>query len=89
MTVILGSHLAPSLMGRVWFNCNRVFSGFGFIFSNSRRVQGGFGYCYSHPDYILKILFYYFILYFIINNNNNYNVFNKYFIKINNFFYFF
>ena len=71
MTVILGSRLVPSLMARMWFNCNRVFNGFGFIFSNSRRVQGGFGYCYSHPDYILKILFYYFILYFNINNNNN------------------
>ena len=71
MTVILDSRLAPPLMGRVWFNCNRVFNGFRIIFSNSRRVQGGFGYCYSHPDYILKILFYYFILYFNINNNNN------------------
>ena len=71
MTVILGSRLALPLMGRMWFNCNWVFSGLGFIFSNSRRVQGGFVYCYSHPDYILKILFYYFILYFNINNNNN------------------
>ena len=33
---------ASLLMERVWFNCNLVFSGFGFIFSNPRRVQGGF-----------------------------------------------
>ena len=58
------------LMRLIWFNCNRIFNEFGFIFLNSRRVQGGFGYCYS-PDYILKIFFYYFILYFNINNNNN------------------
>ena len=36
--IILGFHLASSLMGRVWFNCNRVFNGFGFIFSNLKRV---------------------------------------------------
>ena len=70
MTVILGSRLVSPL-GRMWFNYNWVFNGFGFIFSNSRRVQSGFGYCYSHLDYILKISFYYFILYFNINNNNN------------------
>ena len=76
MMVVLGFRLVPPL-GRMWFNCNWVFNGFGFIFSNSRQVQSGFRYCYSHPDYILKISFYYFILYFNINNNNNNNVFNK------------
>ena len=60
-----GFPLAPSLMGRVWFNCNKVFSGFG--------VRDGFGYCYSYLDYILKIFYYYFSLYFNINNNNNNN----------------
>ena len=64
---------ASLLMGWVWFNYNRVFSGFEFIFSNLIRVQGGFSYCYSRPtpDYILKIIFYYFFLYFNIINNNN------------------
>ena len=65
------------LMGQVWFNSNRVFSGFEFIFSNPRQVRGGFRYCYSLPDYILKIFFYYFILYFNINNYYYYIVFNK------------
>ena len=60
--IILGSRLVSLLMGRVWFNCNRVFSEFEFIFSNSRRVQSGFRYCYSRSDYILKIIFYYFIV---------------------------
>ena len=45
------------LMEQDWFNCNRIFN--------------GFGYCYFCPDYILKIFFYYFILYFNTNNNNN------------------
>ena len=65
------SGLIPSLMGRIWFNCNRVFSGFEFIFSNPIWTQGRFKYCYSHSDYIEKIFYYYFILYFNINNNNN------------------
>ena len=69
--VILGSRLVPLLMRHVWFNCNHVFYGFGFIFLNSRRIRDRFGYCYSHPNYILKIFYYYFILYFNINNNNN------------------
>ena len=72
--VILDSRLAPPL---VWFNYNRVFNNFEFIFSNPIWVQGGFGYCYSHPDYILKIFYYYFILYFNINNYYYYKFFNK------------
>ena len=67
--VILGSHLALNRTSLVY--CNRIFSGFRFIFSLPRWVQSGFRYCYSRSDYILKILFYYFILYFNINNNNN------------------
>ena len=75
--VILGSRLAPPLIGRVWFNYNQVFNRFGFIFSNQIRVQGESGYYYSHLDYILKIFYYYFILYFNINNYYYYKVFNK------------
>ena len=40
--IILGSRPASLLMEQVWFNCNRIFSEFEFIFSNLRRVQGGF-----------------------------------------------
>ena len=71
--IISGSRSASLLMRRVWFNCNRVFNRFEFIFSNPRRVRDGFRYCYScpAPDYILKINFYYFILYFNITNNDN------------------
>ena len=75
MWIILGSRSTLSLMGRVLFNCNRVFREFGFIFSNLGQVRGRFGYCYApHPNYLLKIIFYYFILYFNINNNNE-NIF--------------
>ena len=42
--IISSSRLTPLLMGRFWFNCNRVFSGFGFILSNPRRVQDGLRY---------------------------------------------
>ena len=42
--IISDSRPALLLMGRIWFNCNRIFSGFEFIFSNPRRVQGGFGF---------------------------------------------
>ena len=61
--IISGSCPTSLLMGRVWFNCNQVFSGFGFIFSN----PGGFEASSvlllpPHPDYILKILLFYFIL---------------------------
>ena len=71
--IISGSRPDPFLMGRVWFNCNRVFSGFEYIFSNQRRVRARVQVLllHPHPDYILKIFFYYFILYFNINNNNN------------------
>ena len=71
--IISGSLPIPLLMGRVWFNYNRVISMFGFIFSNPRPVRGEFRYCYSHFALIifLKYFFYYFILYFNINNNNN------------------
>ena len=72
--IISGFCPAPLLMGRVWFNCNRVFSMFEFIFS----IQDGFGTGSGNvtptpprPYYILKIFFNYFILYFNINNNNN------------------
>ena len=76
--IISGSRPASLLMRRIWFNCNRVFSRFEFIFLNPRWVQDGFRMCSSivtpsppRPDYILKIIFYYFILYFNINNKNN------------------
>ena len=64
-----------SLMGRVLFNYNRIFNGFGFIFLNPRRVRGIIIPVPSYPDYILKIFFYYFILHFNINNKNNKNIF--------------
>ena len=73
--IISGSRPTPIVMGQVWFNNNRVFSGFVFIFSNPRRVRGGFRYCYSRHVSIIfsKYLFYYFILYCNLNNNNNNN----------------
>ena len=37
--IILGSRLASLLMTQVWFNFNRGFNGFEFIFSNPRQVQ--------------------------------------------------
>ena len=73
--IISGSRPTPFLMGQVWFNCNRVFSGFEFIFSNPRLVRDGFRYCYfALPRLYFKFFFYYFILYFNINNNNNNNL---------------
>ena len=51
-SIILGFHPAALLMTRVWFNYNRVFSGFKFIFSNSRLVHDRFRYCYSRPTSI-------------------------------------
>ena len=65
----------PLLMGLVWFNFNRVFNWFRFLFSNPKRFRDKFTYCYSRPNYFLKIFFYYFSLYFNINNNNYYYVF--------------
>ena len=47
--IISGFRFVPFLMGRIWFNCNQVFSNFWFIFSNLRRVWDGYMYCYSHP----------------------------------------
>ena len=37
--IISGSRSASFLMAQVWFNFNRVFNGFEFIFSNLKRVQ--------------------------------------------------
>ena len=37
--IILSSRPNPFLMGLVWFNYNRVFNIFEFIFSNPKRVQ--------------------------------------------------
>ena len=37
--IISGSRPASLLMAQVWFNFNRVFNEFGFIFSNPKRVQ--------------------------------------------------
>ena len=37
--IISGSRPASFLMTQVWFNFNRVFNGFEFIFSNLKRVQ--------------------------------------------------
>ena len=51
--IILGYRLTSFLMGHVWFNYNKVFNGFEFIFLNPRRVRGGFRYCYS--DHVLII----------------------------------
>ena len=51
--IISGSRLTLLSIGRIYFNCNRVFSGFGFIFLNLRRVRGGFMYCYSRPVSII------------------------------------
>ena len=70
--IISGSRPTPLLMGRVWFNSNRVFSGFEFIFLKSETSSGRVQVLLLLPylNYILKIFFYYFILYFNINNNN-------------------
>ena len=65
--IISGSRSVLSLMGRVWFNCNRVFNRFGFIFSNPKRVW----VLLALTRLYFKNIFYYFILYFNINNNNN------------------
>ena len=65
-------------MGRVWFNCYRVFIRFGFIFSNPGQTWGGFDYWHARPTsslLYLKNIFYYFILYFNIYNNYYYNIF--------------
>ena len=51
--IISGSRPVSFLMRRAWFNCNRVFSIFEFIFSNPRRVRDGFRYCYSCPAPII------------------------------------
>ena len=58
--VILGSRPTSSLMGRVLFNCNRVFNGFVFIFSNVGRVR----ILLCPPRLYLKniLLLFYFIL---------------------------
>ena len=37
--IISGSRPASLLIAQVWFNFNRVFNGFEFIFSNPKRVQ--------------------------------------------------
>ena len=37
--IISGSCLISLLITQVWFNFNRVFNGFEFIFSNPKRVQ--------------------------------------------------
>ena len=37
--IISGSRPTSLLIEHVWFNFNRIFNGFGFIFSNSKRVQ--------------------------------------------------
>ena len=37
--IISSSRPASFLMAQVWFNFNRGFNGFEFIFSNSKRVQ--------------------------------------------------
>ena len=70
--IISSSSPTPPLMRQVLFNCNRVFSGFGFIFSNLKRVWMGTGIVIPTPPRLyFKNIFYYFILYFNINNNNN------------------
>ena len=73
--IISGSRLALLVIGRVWFNCNRVFREFEFSFLNLRRVRVLLFSPRPYPDYILKIFYYYFILYFNINNNNNNRMF--------------
>ena len=45
--IISGFRPVLLLMGRAWFNCNRVFNRFEFIFSNSRRVWDEFKNYYS------------------------------------------
>ena len=51
--IIWGSRPISLLMRRVWFNCNKVFSRFEFIFSIPRLVRDGLRYCYSHPASII------------------------------------
>ena len=45
--IISNSRPTLFVMGHVLFNCNRVFSGFEFIFLNPKRVRGEFRYYYS------------------------------------------
>ena len=60
--VISGSRPVQALMGRVWFKCNKVFSGFevgpGIVIPALPCLAP------PHPDYILKIflLLFYLIL---------------------------
>ena len=70
--IISGSRSTPPLMGRVWFNRNRVFNGFMFIFSNPRRFEASSGIIIPFLPR-LYFNFFYFTLYFNINNNNNNN----------------
>ena len=60
--IILGFCPTPFFMGQVWFNCNRVYNEFEFIFLNPRWIWDEFRYYYL--DYICKIflLLFYFIL---------------------------
>ena len=51
--IILGFRPILLLIRRVWFNYNRVFNEFGFIFLNARRVRDRFRYCNSNPASII------------------------------------
>ena len=64
--IISGSRPTPLLMERVWFNSNRAFSRFEFIFSNPRQVRGGFTYCYSHPASIIFSKYFFIILFYTL-----------------------
>ena len=37
--IISDTHPSLLLMVQIWFNFNRIFNGFEFIFSNPKRVQ--------------------------------------------------
>ena len=60
------SVVRDALMGQVWFNCNRVFSGFGFIFSNMRRVRNEFKYCYSRNASVIFLKYLFIILFYTL-----------------------
>ena len=63
--IILGFRPISLLIRRVWFNYNRVFNEFEFIFLNARRVRDRLRYCNSNPASII-FLKYFFISFYIL-----------------------
>ena len=49
--IISGSRPASLLIAQVWFNFNRVFNGFGFIFFKSKTDSGIVTPCKTRENY--------------------------------------